>query len=136
MPQPALAPVHAGVRGGGHEPAIYNIAGGADGKQVILTAQPRPAAAGRYDLLGLVAGADLTGFTAHLWQGGMPACPAAGTPAGGQAVQPCDQPAPQLVASAPVDEGGNILFTDLAAAEYELVLSGPGRQIYIEKLRI
>jgi hypothetical protein len=107
-PRPAFAPAYVGVRGGGGEPAIYE----AGGAQVILGAQPNPSAGDRFDLLGLVTGIDYAGLSAHLWQAG------------------------RLIATIPVDEGGNFVFGDLPSAGYELVLNGPGQEIYIEELRI
>jgi hypothetical protein len=107
-PAPTLAPAYAGTRGESVSPAIFE----AEGAQVLLTAQPAPAAANRFELLGLLIGADPTGFMANLWQ------------------------AEALIAAVPVDEGGNLIFSDLAPGAYELVISGPEREIYIEELTI
>ena len=113
-PQLAFAPVHAGVRGGGAGPAVYE----ADDVQVMVDAERSAGAAdrfvlsGHFVLLGLITGVEPAGWTAHLWQGD------------------------RLVATEPVDEGGNFVFESLASAPYELVLSGPGQEIYIEELRI
>jgi len=117
-PQPALAPAYAGTRGGTGGPAVYE----AEDAQVMLVAQPG-AAAGRFELLGLLIGADpggvppqpdsaTGGFTAHLWRN-----------AG-------------IVAVVPVDDGGNFTIPDLAPGVYELVLGGPGQEIYIENLKV
>jgi len=113
-PQPAFAPVHAGVRGGDAGPAVYE----ADDVQVMVDAERSAGAAdrfvlsGHFVLLGLITGVEPAGWTAHLWQGG------------------------RLIAAVPVDEGGNFSVSDLASSSYELVLSGPGQEIYIEELRI
>lgn len=107
--QPALAPAYAGVRGEAAGPAVYE----AGDAEVLLAAQPSGAAAGPFELLGLLTGASPAGFTANLWQD---AGLAAAT----------------LAAAVPVDEGGNFVFSDLAPGTYKLVLSGPDRLIYIE----
>lgn len=108
LPMPQLAPILAGVRGSGSGPVIYE----AGGVRVYMTAQPAAAGADRRDLLGLLTGTDPAGFSAYLWQAG------------------------RLVATVPVDEGGNFLAPDLPPAAYELVLSGPGQEIYIERLEV
>lgn len=108
LPTPQLAPVLAGVRGAGAGPLIYE----AGGVRVYMTSQPAAAGADRWDLLGLLTGVDAAGFSAYLWQGGW------------------------LIATALVDAGGNFVTHDLASAQYELVLSGPGQEIYIERLEI
>ncbi len=106
-PQPALAPAYAGIRGEVAGPVIYEV----EDAQVMLTAQPG-AAAGRFELLGLLTGAGPSGFTAHLWRD-----------AG-------------IVAVVPIDDGGNFIIPDLAPGAYELVLNGPEQEIYIEELTI
>jgi len=108
LPTPQLAPVPAGVRGGGSGPAIYEAAG----VRVYMTSQPAEDRGARRELLGLLTGVDAAGFGAYLWQGG------------------------RLVATALVDAGGNFVVHDLAPAPYELVLSGPGQEIYIERLEV
>jgi hypothetical protein len=107
-PGPALAPAYAGIRGESAGPATYE----ADDAQVLLTAQPSPNAANRFELFGLLIGADPAGFTANLWQ------------------------EDALIAAVPVDEGGNFICSDLAPGAYELVLSEPDQEIYIEELTI
>jgi len=113
-PQPMFAPVHAGVRGGGPGPAVYE----AEDVQVMVGTERSADAAdrfvllGRFMLMGLIMGVEPEGWTAHLWQGS------------------------RLVAAVPVDEVGNFTVSDLASASYELVLSGPGQEIYIEELQI
>ncbi len=108
LPTPQLAPVLAGVRGGGSGPVIYE----AGGARVYMTSQPAAAGADGRDLLGLLSGVDPAGFSAYLWQDG------------------------RLVAAALVDAGGNFVVHGLAPAPYELVLSGPGQEIYIERLEV
>jgi anti-sigma factor RsiW len=107
-PEPAFAPVYAGVRGGGGEPAMYD----AEGVQVIASAAADNQTPDRSTLIGLVAGLDPAGFTAYLWRDGA------------------------LTASEPLDEGGNFVVHGLERGSYELVLSGPGREIYIEELTV
>jgi hypothetical protein len=107
-PAPVLAPAYAGTRGESASPAIFE----AEGTQVVLAAQPGPVAAHRFEVLGLLIGADPAGFTANLWQ---------------------DE---ALIAAVPVDEGGNLIFSDLTPGTYELVISGPEQEIYIEELTI
>ena len=80
--------------------------------QVSLTAQPSAAAAGRFELLGLLTGPVVAGSTVNLWQG------------------------EALIASVPVDEGDNFIVGDLTPGVYELVIRGPEQAIYIEKLPI
>jgi hypothetical protein len=106
--QPGFEPAYAGVRGGGGEPAVFE----AEGVRVVVDAQQDAGATDRFILLGLITGVDPAGWTAHLWQGG------------------------RLIAAVPVDEGGNLTVSDLAPGGYELVLSGPGQEIYIEELAI
>jgi anti-sigma factor RsiW len=108
-PQPTLAPAYAGIRGeAASGPAFYE----AGDVQVMLAAQPGAATAGRFELLGLLTGAGLRGFTAHLWRDG------------------------GIVAIVPVDDGGNFTIPDLAPGAYDLVLSGPDSEIYIEQLKV
>jgi hypothetical protein len=107
-PLPPLAPAYAGVRGEVAGPAIYE----AEDAQVLLDAQPSGAAAGRFELLGLLTGVDPARFTVNLWRDGA------------------------LTATLPVDEGGNFIFSDLVPGAYELVVRGPDREIYIEELKI
>ena len=97
---PTLAPAYAGIRGEAAGPAIYE----AGESQVMLTAQPSGAAAGRYELLGLLVGPEPAGLTANLWQG------------------------EDLIATVPVDEGGNFVFSNLAPGGYELIIGGQGRK--------
>ncbi len=108
LPTPQLAPVLAGVRGSGSGPAIYEAAD----VRVYITTQPATVGTDRRDLLGLLTGVGPAGFGAYLWQGG------------------------RLIATALVDAGGNFVVHDLTAAQYELVLSGPGQEIYIDRLEI
>jgi hypothetical protein len=105
---PTLAPAYAGIRGESSGPAIF----GAEAAQVLLTAQPGSSSANRFDLLGLLIGEDPAGLTANLWQG------------------------EALIAAVQVDEGGNLIFDNLAPGAYELVIRGPEREIYIEELTI
>jgi hypothetical protein len=108
VPTPALAPAYAGLRGESAGPVIFE----AGEAQMLLTAQPDPAAANRFELLGLLTGAGPAGFTANLWQG------------------------KDLIAAVPVDEGGNLILSGLARGAYELTITGPNLEIYIEKLPI
>jgi hypothetical protein len=107
-PSPALAPAYAGIRGAAAGPAIYK----AEAAQVSLTAQPSAAAAGYFELHGLLIGTDVTGSTVNLWQG------------------------KALIASTPVDEADNFIIGDLTPGVYELVIRGPEQVIYVEKLPI
>ncbi len=107
--QPALAPAFAGVRGGGQEPLIYQ----AEEVQVMLDIQEDTDRPDYRTLLGLVVGLDTPqGFAAHLWA------------------------AEQLLATAPVDELGNFVLSNLIRGSYELMLSGPKTGIHIQDLEI
>lgn len=107
-PAPALAPAYAGIRGEAAGPMIYE----AGAARVHLHPQPDPAAAGRRELLGLLTGAGPAGFTASLWQ------------------------RDALVASVPVDDGGNFVFSDLAPGACELLIGGPGQEIYVREVGV
>jgi len=107
--QPALAPAFAGVRGAEPEPLIYQ----AEEVQVMLEIQEDADRPDHRTLLGLVIGLDtLQGFAAHLWA------------------------AEQLLATAPVDELGNFVLSNLIRGRYELMLSGPKTGIHIQDLEI
>jgi hypothetical protein len=108
-PTPALAPAYAGIRGAAAGPAIYE----AEDAQVSLTAQPSAAAAGRFELHGLLIAPEAAGgSTVNLWRG------------------------EDLIASAHVDEGDNFIVSDLTPGVYELVIRGSKHPIYIETLPI
>jgi hypothetical protein len=107
-PQPAFVPVYAGLRGGGGEPAEYE----AGDVRVYANAQPDAETPDGRVLRGLIIGLDQAGWTAYLWQGGT------------------------LVASSPVDEGGNFSASGLTPGGHEVVLSRPGRVVYIEELLV
>ena len=109
-PFPALqpAPAAAGLRGDNAATRIF----AAEEVEIIVGVQSDTEAPDRLVLLGLITGVDSVGYSVHVWQDG------------------------RLIAAAPVDEGGNFIVSDLIPAGYELVLSGPGREIYIEELKI
>jgi anti-sigma factor RsiW len=107
--QPALAPAYAGLRGGGPEPLIYQ----AQEIQVMLEIQEDADRPDHRTLLGLVVGLGTSqGFQAHLWA------------------------SEQLLATAPVDELGNFVLSNLIRGRYELMLSGPKTGIHIQDLEI
>jgi hypothetical protein len=106
-PAPALAPAYAGLRGEAAGPSIYE----AGNAQVMLSAQPSGAAAGRFELLGLLTGPEPAGFTVNLWQG-------------------------ERHVAAIIDESGNFVFDELLPGACELLLNSPNRSIYIDHLPI
>jgi anti-sigma factor RsiW len=103
---PALAPAHAGLRGEEVGPYLYQ----ADDAQIAIEVQGD--AQDRKVLLGLFIGADPGGLQAHLWQAG------------------------QLVTTVPVDELGNFVIPHLDPGCYELILSSPETEIYIQGLNV
>jgi anti-sigma factor RsiW len=107
--RPALAPAYAGLRGGEQEPLVYQ----AEEIQVMLDIQEDADRPDRRSLLGLVVGLGAPqGFQAHLWA------------------------SEQLLATAPVDELGSFVLSNLMRGRYELMLSGPKTGIHIQDLDI
>ncbi len=80
--------------------------------QLTLEVEDDPDHPGYKMILGLVLGATPSEMTAHLWQSGRP------------------------LAANPVDESGNFIFTQLAAGEYELILSGADQEIHVQDLPV
>jgi hypothetical protein len=105
---PGWEPACAGVRGGEEEPAIYE----AGESQVIVDHPPDPAAPDRDTLIGLAAGVDPEGVIVYVWLGG------------------------ELIAAAPLEEGGNFVIPGMDRGRYELLLADPDRIIYIEELTL
>jgi hypothetical protein len=108
-PALAPAPAFAGLRGGEAEPLVYQ----ADEFQIAIEVQRDAAQQDRYVLLGLVMGAGIPDdLEADLWR------------------------ADAVLATAPVDELGNVVMSGLAAGQYELVLSGREVEIHIQGLKV
>lgn len=101
-----LAPALAGIRGDDLEPYIF-AAGDA---QIAITIADDDARPGQYMLIGLVTGADGGQLQAHLWRDGA------------------------LITSAALDDTGNFAFSGLTPGRYELILSGPDIEIYVQEL--
>jgi hypothetical protein len=104
---PGWEPAYAGLRGGGEEPVVYS----AEESQVIIDPRPDADAPERRVLTGLVSGVDPVDFTAYAWRGG------------------------ELIAAAPLDEVGSFVMPGMERGDYELLLAGPSRLIYIEELK-
>ena len=109
-PAPALAPAYAGIRGESAGPAIFEAG---EVRRCYSPHSRAPAAANRFDV---ARSADRRGSS--------------------RVSQRTYGRERRSSPAVPVDEGGNLIFGDLAPGAYELVISGPEREIYIEKLPI
>ena len=106
-PAPALAPALAGIRGGGDTLLVYE----AGDVQVTLTIEVSQQQPEQRTLFGLVIGAEQAAQV-QLWLG------------------------TQLVSEATIDTGGNFVIAGLAAASYQLIISGPGLEVYIQDMQV
>lgn len=102
---PGLTPAFAGIRGDDRQPYIYD----ADGVQIAIDISEDDRQPGR-TLFGMVIGADIGDLKAHLWRGN------------------------ELVASVVLDELGNFKFEGLLPGHYELLLSDPDSEIFVQDL--
>jgi hypothetical protein len=107
-PGPRFAPALAGLRGDEQEPLIFT----AEDAQIALDVQADDQNPGNSVLMGLVTGLDVEGWRAQIWQ------------------------ERELVAKAPLDPGGNFLFQDLPAGEYDIILSDTETEIYIPGVKV
>ena len=105
---PALALALTSVRGAEETPRLYQ----AGDAQIAIEIQDDAEQPDRKMLLGLVTGIDLRESRVQLWLGEQP------------------------LASAPVDELGNFVISNLAAASYELIFSGPEVEVHIQDLHV
>lgn len=78
--------------------------------QLMIEIQDEPGDTGRKTIIGLVIGIEPTGVEARLWRDGQP------------------------VATTTVDDLGNFTFSNLGSARHELILTGPGVEIHVQKL--
>lgn len=104
----ALAPAYAGIRGSGEGPSLYQV----EGVQIALEVQRDAARPDRLVLLGLLTGAGTGPLGASLELGGA------------------------SIAQAEVDAIGNVTFSGLPPAVYDLVLRGPDLEIRIPQIAI
>ncbi|MCA9991841.1 MAG: hypothetical protein H6666_03780 [Ardenticatenaceae bacterium] len=100
---PQLAGVRGAMRGADAGPMLYE----AGEWQVSLEVQDDAARPGQRQLLGLILGAESTGWYVHVLQAARP------------------------VATAVVDELGNFVLTHLPAGTYELLISGPDTSLQL-----
>jgi hypothetical protein len=108
LPTFAPAPVYAGVRGEEAGPLVYE----GDDYQIMIEIQRDGERRDRHALLGLVTGPDPGELEAHLWAGG------------------------ELLATAPIDELGNLFIANLPPGLYDLNLSGGQVEIQIQALQV
>ena len=80
--------------------------------QLMIDVQDDPGDASRKSLIGLIIGIDPVDLEARLWLDGRP------------------------VATAGVDDLGNFTLSDLEPDHYELIVTGPGMEIYVQELFI
>lgn len=106
------APLLAGVRGVDNGPLIYE----ADGVQVSLEVQDDAGGAGRKSVLGLVMGAEATGWQATLWQE--------------------EGPLAELVQTQEIDDLGNFMFESLLPGNYSLTLRSEDVEVVIQELAV
>lgn len=106
QPIPSLA----GVRGADDGPLIYET----DGVQVSLEVQDDAGGAGRKSVLGLVTGAQATGWQATLWQE--------------------DGPLAELVQTEEIDDLGNFVIEGLLPGSYSLTLRGEEVEVVVQEL--
>lgn len=107
-PQPAMAPIWAGVRGSEAGSRVYQ----ADDFQITLEAQQDPHNPARKILIGLIIGPELLEMEAHLWQQGRP------------------------VTSVEVEDTGNFILPGVETGLYELTIQGRGLMIQIQDLEV
>jgi hypothetical protein len=77
-----------------------------------LTLEAQDGLYGRKTLFGLLLGVDPAGFQAHLWQAG------------------------EKLAQVEVDELGNFVLESIQPGTYELIISGPKTEIYIQDVKV
>ena len=107
---PALAPVHAGLRGKEEGPFLYQ----AGETQIAIEIQDSINRQDHRTLLGLITGIDAGGSKVYLWL------------------------TEELVGTVLVDEAGNFHFAGLAGGSYELILSSAELklEVHIRELQI
>jgi hypothetical protein len=107
--QAGLAPGYAALRGEESEPLFYQ----ADEIQVALEVHPDADQPERWSILGLVMGVGTPReLEVHVWRAG------------------------QRVATMRVEDTGNFFIPNLTAGRYDLILDGPGVEIYIQELDV
>ncbi len=106
QPIPSLA----GMRGTDDGPLVYE----SDGVQVSLEVQDDAGGAGRKSMLGLITGAEATGWQATLWQE--------------------DGPLAELVQTQEIDDLGNFVLEGLLPGSYSLTLRGEEIEVVVQEL--
>lgn len=97
-----------GLRGDSGAGRVYDYQAG----EAQITIEVQENSHGRKVLLGLILGVNPQGLAAALWQQG------------------------ELLQQAPVDELGNFVIPDVAAGEYDLIVSRPDEEYHLQSLQV